>query len=81
MLKMRKENGRVYIYEGERKLCFGEGIDGIRRAIQYVDIKLFLARAERQDVLTRLNTTFPVRSLVPANVGKTVKYTITEGEE
>ena len=71
MIKMIKKNNRTFVVKDGKEYCFGEGKDGIKRALAYIDIQV-----NGVDISTRIDTVFPVRSLVPANVGKTVKYTV-----
>jgi hypothetical protein len=76
MIKMIKKNNRTFVVKDGKEYCFGEGKDGIKRALAYIDIQRFICKVNGVDISTRIDTVFPVRSLVPASVGKTVRYTV-----
>ena len=76
MLKMITRHGHTFIVKDGKEYCFGEGKDGIRRALQYIEIQRFICKVNGVDYRTANDTLFPVRSLVPASVGKTVRYTV-----
>ena len=76
MLKMRRENGKVIVTDGMKEYCFGEGNDGIRRAMHYIELKRFFARVDGKRYTTRIDTAYPVRSLIPTNLGKKTRYVV-----
>ncbi len=76
MFKMYKKDGRTVVVKDGKAYCFGEGAEGTKRAWEYIKIQRFIAKVNGVDISTRIDTVFPVCTLVPASVGKTVRYTV-----
>lgn len=76
MLKMYKKDGRTVVVKDGKAYCFGEGAEGTKRAWEYIKIQRFIAKVNGVDVCSRIDTAYPVRSIVPNGVGKTVRYTV-----
>lgn len=76
MLKMFKKDGRTVVVKDGKEYCFGEGAEGTKRAWEYIKLQMFICKVNGIDYRTANDTLFPVRSLVPASVGKTVRYTV-----
>lgn len=73
-IKMITREGRTIVLHQGRCLDFGEGFDGIRRALHYVDMQRFIAKVDRRAIGARTASLHPVRSLVPQVYIKTVRY-------
>ena len=76
MIKMYKKHGKTVVVKDGKKHCFGEGAEGTKRAWEYVKIQHFIAKVNGVDICSRFDTAYPVRSMVPNGVGKTVRYTV-----
>lgn len=71
--------GTVVQHRG-RTMIFGKGADGLRRAFKYIEVEMFLAKVEGISTSTRIPLCYPVRSLVPSVITKTVKITVLNEE-
>ena len=76
MLKIETKKGITTVRQGESVKFVGT----LTEAITYVFYKRFVALVCGEEVITRLNTIYPVRSLLPPIGEKTVKVYILEGE-
>lgn len=71
-IKMITEDGETIIRHRGRRMNFGKGIDGLRRALHYIDLQRFLAKVEGKAIGSREHRPFPVRSLTPQTRVRTI---------
>lgn len=73
-LKMKTKNGHTYVSRGNRVMDFGMGLEGLRQALQFVEVVRFISKVEGVRISSNISTRFPVRSLLPPTREKLVKF-------
>ena len=70
MLKFRKENDMYIITYNGREIFF----QAMHDALEYIFYQKFFAVLEGKKISYRNDTLYPVKSLLPPTVSKTVKF-------
>lgn len=73
-LKMKTKKGHTYVSRGDKVMDFGEGLEGLRNALQLVEVVRFISRVEGVRISSNISTRYPVRSLLPPTREKLVKF-------
>lgn len=80
-IKMHTEkDGSTVIHHRNRTMNFGKGFEGVRRALQYIEMQAFLAKVDGKPIGEQQRQIYPVRRLVPHTKLRTIHYVAIDEE-